>query len=392
MQTLFTTPSRSQKGKGRPTAHQPPGSALMSAVLQEYIGGHARTEAERLAALARIRAKTAADFARQDRETKDARAGTKKSETRMGVDWLRDHDPNPTYKGLVDGDDDETESESVDIDTIDVDTDGSESGDGRTTPVDIDADTDGDGDGDEDEGGEVDDLIARRESRARADRWGRPALGFENGAPAGMGTGDICSRGQGRAFGVRERARADEARAFQEIREVYPVDGVDYKVLCLLCDPLTTKKEIADSLGRDPRSIRYAAARIKKQAATGNFHTQTGAGASGVDMDDRTGVVDWLTQPLPKAACGRKKRGVTSPALQRVRIRIPKRLRLAPREPQNVAVRAWGTKPRKPRVRRPRVPDFASPQADFGAMFGEGWGIPPCAADPSAMGGAHGLM
>ena len=369
MQTLFT-PSRPHKG--RPTTHQPSGCAFTST--PEFIGGHARTQDERLEALARIKAKTSADFALRDREIKDKGVGRATEEQekarRLADALLREHAAKIPKKTVTDPLDD---MEIVaDIDDID------ESG--RTAPLGYDEDEQEDEDG---TGGEVevsetdgdpaaiDDLISRRESRARADRWGkRPALGFEGGAPLGVSTADICERGQERTKSKPEMTRADEAREFQMIRQSYPLDGYDYKVLCYLCDPSLSKPQIADKLGRDPRAIRYAAKRIREQAAAGKFRTRRGAGATGINMDDRAEVGAWLAKPLPVAKCGRKKKGTTKTPKK---IRVPKRLKLAPREPQNVVIRAWGT---KPRVRRPRIPDFASPQADFGALFGAEWGIP----------------
>ena len=349
MQTLFT-PSRPHKG--RPTTHQPSGCAFTSTP-GEFIGGHARTAAERLEALARIKAKTSADFALRDREIKDKGVGRATEEQekarRLADALLREHAAKIPKKTVTDPLDD---MEIVaDIDDID------ESG--RTAPLGYDEDEQEDEDG---TGGEVevsetdgdpaaiDDLISRRESRARADRWGkRPALGFEGGAPLGVSTADICDRGQGRALGAAEMTRADEAREFQMIRQSYPLDGYDYKVLCYLCDPSLSKPQIADKLGRDPRAIRYAAKRIREQAAAGKFRTRRGAGATGVDITDRQEVGAWLAKPLPKARCGRKKKGTTQTAPKR--IRIPARLRLAPLVAV-VATRAPRPyKPRRPRVR-----------------------------------------
>ena len=362
----------------------------MSAVMGEFIGGHARTAAERLEALARIKAMSAADFARRDQEIKNSKRKGKEQKKKdtdigaawIGAAWLREHAPRTSKKATQTEPDplDASEENIVDIDDIDVDAidiDGGARGYGYDSEDDDADDAGGGGETDTDEPADIDILISLRESRARADRWGhRPTLGFENGIPLGASTADICDQGPGRTKGKAEMTRADEAREFQRIRQSYPTDGFDYKVLCYLCDPTLSKVQIGDKLGRDPRAIRYAAGRIRKQAAAGKFRTRRGAGATGVNMDDRSEVGAWLAQPLPKARCGRKKKGATQTTPKR--IRVPKRLKLAPREPQNVVIRAWGN---KPRIRRPRIPDFASPQADFGVLFGEGWGIPPCAID-----------
>ena len=340
MQTLFTIPS----------AHQPLGGPTNTPG-GEFIGGHVRTAAERLEALARIKAKSAAAFAARDKEIqgKKGRQETadQKKAKRLADALLRQHAPKKATQ--TDPDPLDAPDESViDIDDIDVDAidiDGGARGYGYEDE-DVD-DAGGGGETDADEPAAIDDLINRRESRARADRWGhRPVLGFEGGAPLGVSTADICERGQDRTKSKPEMTRADEAREFQRIRQDYPIDGYDYKVLCHLCDPSLSKKQIADKLGRDPRAIRYAAGRIRKQAASGKYHTRRGAG---VDLTDRQEVRGWLAQPLPKAASGRKKKGaiVRTPK----KIRIPARLRLAPL----VAVVATNAprpyKPCRPRTR-----------------------------------------
>ncbi len=327
----------------------------MSAVMGEFIGGHARTAAERLEALARIKAKTTAAFALRDREIKDKGVGRATEEQekarRLADALLREHATKTPKKTVGDPLDD---IEIVaDIDNID------ESG--RTAPLgydeEIEYDEDGTGDEDEDATGDeadgdpaaIDDIISRRESRARVDRWGkRPALGFEGGAPLGVSTADICERGQDRTKSKPEMARADEASAFQKIRQAYPIDGYDYKVLCYLCNPSMSKLMIAKKLGRTDSAIRSAARRIRKQAAAGKFRARRGGGATGINMDDRQDVASWLAQPLPIAKCGRKKKGT---AKTPKKIRIPARLRLAPL----VAVVATNAprpyKPRRPRTR-----------------------------------------
>ena len=348
----------------------------MSAVMGEFIGGHARTQAERMEALARIKAMSAADFARRDQEIKNSkRKGKeqKKKDTDIGAAWLREHAPRTSKKATQTEIDplDAPAENIVDINDIDVDAINTDGGARGYEGGDEDADDAG-YETDADEPAEIDVLIHRRESLTRADRWGRPALGFENGMPVGIGTADICERGQGRALGAGEMTRADEARVFQRIRQSYPLNGYDYKALCYLCDPSLSKKQIGDKLGRDPRAIRYAAKRIREQAAAGKFRTRRGAGATGINMDDRAEVGAWLAKPLPVAKCGRKKRGASQTEPKKVRVRVPKRLRLEPKAP-NIVARVWGG---KPRVRRIKVPDFAGPQADFGALFGAEWGIP----------------
>ena len=359
MQTLFTIPSRPQKG--RPTTHQPSGGALTSTP-GGFIGGHARTHEERMVALARIRALTAADFAKPEDEKK-----AKRKEVEEEVkEWFREH-ATEFRKSIIDPDAEADDGLEILADVDDIDESGrtaplgygyDEGGDEGEVGVDIEDETDDDGLGevrsdDANEPAAIDALIARRESLAHADRWGhssRPALGFENGAPLGIGTADICERGQDRTKSKPEMTRADEAREFQRIRQAYPIDGYDYKVLCYLCDPDLSKAQIAKKLGRDPRAIRYAAGRIRKQAASGRFRTRRGAGATGINMDDRQEVGAWLTQPLLKAACGRKKKGAVATP-KKIRIRAPKRLRLAPL----VAVVATNAprpyKPRRPRTR-----------------------------------------
>ena len=351
MQTFFTTTSRSLKG--RPTTHQPSGGAFTSTP-GEFIGGHARTQDERMAALARIKSMSAADFARRDQEIKNSkRKGKeqKKKDTDIGAAWLREHAPRVPKKAAQTEIDplDAAEENIVDIDDIDVDaidTDGGVRGYGYE---DEDADDAG-YETDVDEPAAIDDLISRRESRARADRWNRPALGFENGVPLGIGTADICARGQDRTKSKPEMTRANEARDFQRIRQSsYPTDGYDYKALCYLCDPSLSKKQIGDKLGRDPRAIRYAAKRIRQQFAAGKFRTRRGAGAAGIDMNDRAEVGAWLTQPLPVAKCGRKKGTTKTP--KKIRIRIPARLRLAPLVAVVSASAPRPYKPRRPRTR-----------------------------------------
>ncbi len=328
----------------------------MSAVM---LGGHARTQDERMAALGRIRAKTAADFAKPE----DERKAERKQREEEVKEWFRKHAALFT-KSTIDPDADADDGLEIltDVDSIDET--------GRTAPVrydedEIEVDDEGEtdeGDGDDDlseapsvdadEPAAIDALIARRESLASADRWGhssRPALGFENGAPLGIGTADICERGQGRALGAGEMARANEAREFQRIRQDYPIDGVDYKCLCLLCDPSISKLMIAKKLGRTDSAIRAAARRIRKQAAAGKFRTRRGGGAIGINMDDRQEVASWLAQPLPVAKCGRKKKGVVTKTPKK--IRIPARLRLAPLVAVVSARAPRPYKPRRPRTR-----------------------------------------
>ena len=348
----------------------------MSAVIREFIGGHARTDAERLEALARIRALTAADFARRDREIKGKKGrqetADQKKAKRLADALLRAAKQEALIEALIEDEDDNTEEDlSVSIADIDIDADGNEyerdtGGDAGDEAEDDDADAWTD-----DPAAAVDEVFKALAARGRADRWGhRPVLGFENGMPIGAATADICDQGPGRTKGKKEMTRGDEARLFQKIRQSYPLDGYDYKVLCYLCNPDLSKIQIGDLVGRTDSAIRAAARRIRKQAAAGKFRTRRGAGATGVDINDRAEVGAWLAQPLPVAKCGRKKRGA-SPTVPK-RIRVPKRLRLEPKAP-NIVVRAWGA---KPRVRRIKVPDFAGPQADFGALFGAEWGIP----------------
>ena len=380
MQTLFTISSRPQKG--RPTTHQPSGGAFTSTP-GEFIGGHARTQDERMAALVRIKAKSAAAFAARDAEIEGRKKGApppapawQKKAEREAREWFREHPEIPEDDEI-----DQTDGlgEATDIADIDIDADGNECQRDTGGDAGDEAENDDTDAWTDDPSADVDEVFKSLAARGRADRWGhRPVLGFENGAPLGASTADICDQGPGRTKGKKEMTRADEARIFQQIRQVYPLDGFDYKVLCYLCNPDLSKLQIGDLVGRTDSAIRAAARRIRKQAAAGKFRTRRGAGATGINMDDRAEVVSWLTKPLPAAKCGRKKRGIVTQTPKR--IRVPKRLKLAPREPQNVVIRAWGT---KPRVRRPRIPDFASPQADFWVLFGEGWGIPPCAIDPT---------
>ena len=320
----------------------------------------ADTETERAEFLARIKAKTSADFAARDKEIQGKKgrpeAADHKKAKRLADALLRKHAPRVPKKATQTEPDplDAKEENIVDIDDINIDAIDTDGGARGYDGVDEDADdAGGETDTDEPEPSDIDILISRRESLTRADRWGRPALGFEGGAPLGVSTADICDRGQGRALGAAEMTRADEAREFQKIRQSYPTDGVDYKVLCLLCDPSLSKKQIADKLGRDPRAIRYAAGRIRKQFATGKYHTRRGAGATGVDMTDRQEVASWLAKPLPIAKCGRKKRGTTKTP-KKIRIRIPARLKLAPLV---AVVAARVPRPYKPRRPRPRWVD-----------------------------------
>ena len=317
-------------------------------------GARVRTETERAEFLARIKAKTASDFAVRDKEIqgKKGRQETadQKNAKRLADALLRKHAPKKATQ--TDPDPlDAPEENIVDIDAIDAD--GGVRGYGGEQEAEDEIEDLGE-DEDIDERAGIDVLISRRESRARSDHWGyssRPSIGFENGMPLGIGTADICERGQGRTKSKAEMSRADEAREFQRIRQFYPRDGVDYKVLCFLCDPSLSKKQIGDKLGRDPRAIRYAAKRIREQFASGRFRTRRGAGATGVDMNDRQEVGGWLAKPLPVAKCGRKKRGASQTAPKKVR--VPKRLRLAPL----VAVVATAPRPYKPRRPRARFVD-----------------------------------
>ena len=302
-------------------------------------GACARTETERAEFLARIKAKTYADFAAADKEIqgKKGRRETadQKKAKQLADALLRKYAPKKAAQAETDPLDAPDEN-IVDIDDIDVDaidTDGGARGyEGEADDADdVGYETD------TDEPADIDILISRRESLAHTNRWHRPALGFENGVPLGLGTGDICALAEGGTKSKPEVARADEARDFQRIRQSYPTDGYDYKALCYLCDPSLSKKQIADKLGRDPRAIRYAAKRIRQQFAVGKFRTRRGAGATGINMDDRQEVASWLTQPLPAAKCGRKKRGASLTVPKR--IRIPRRLRLEPKTP-NIVVRA----------------------------------------------------
>ena len=360
MQTFFTIPSRPQKG--RPTTHQPSGGAITSTP-GEFIGGHARTQDERLAALARIRALTADDFAARDKETEGKKRGApppapewQKRAEREAREWFREHPEAPTDEEDVDqtdaDNDDVSEVTDIDIADIDIDTDGNEclidtGGDAGAGEEAENDDTDAWTD---DPSADVDEVFKSLAARGRADRWGhRPVLGFENGAPLGASTADICYQGPGRTKGKKEMTRADEARIFQQIRQVYPLDGFDYKVLCYLCNPDLSKLQIGDLVGRTDSAIRAAARRIRKQSAAGKFRTRRGGGATGINMDDRQEVGEWLAKPLPKAASGRKKKGIAS--TKQIRIRIPARLRLAPLVAV-VATRAPRPyKPRRPRAR-----------------------------------------
>ena len=316
--------------------------------------GRARTDAERLEALERIREKSASAFAARDAEIEGKKKGApppapewQKRAEREARAWFREHPEIPEDDEI-----DQTDGlgEVTDIADIDIDADGNECGLGRAAPVDIEAD-DNDDDMDEDEDGAVDDLINRRESLARTDRWGhpsRPVLGFENGAPLGASTADICGRAALRIKKV-EIDRAAEAVEFREILKAYPINGVDYKILAHLCEPTASHMEIAKAVGRTDRAIRKAAERIRAQASKGKFHTRAGAGASGININDRAEFGAWLTQPLPKAASGRKKKS-TAPVKQ-IRIRIPARLRLAPLVAVVSARVPRPYKPRRPRTR-----------------------------------------
>lgn len=328
----------------------------------------ADTETERAEFLARIKAKTSADFAARDKEIQGKKgrpeAADHKKAKRLADALLRKHAPRVPKKATQTEPDplDAKEENIVDIDDINIDAIDTDGGARGYDGVDEDADdAGGETDTDEPEPSDIDILISRRESLTRADRWGRPALGFEGGAPLGVSTADICERGQERTKSKPEMTRADEAREFQMIRQSYPLDGYDYKVLCYLCDPSLSKAQIADKLGRDPRAIRYAAKRIRQQFAAGKFRTRRGAGATGINMDDRAEVVSWLTKPLPVAKCGRKKKGVVTKTPKK--IRIPARLRLAPL----VAV-VSASAPRPYRPRRPRTRFVDPGQVDMFAF------------------------
>ena len=316
-------------------------------------GARVRTETERAEFLARIKAKTASDFAVRDKEIqgKKGRQETadQKKAKRLADALLR----AAKQEALVADEDDGTDTEedvSISIADIDIDADGNEYRRDTGGDAGDEAEDDEVADAWTDDLSDVDEVFKALTARGRADRWGyRPALGFENGVPLGATTADICDQGPGRMKGKAEMARADEARAFQKIRQAYPIDGYDYKILCFLCDPSLSKKQIADKLGRDPRAIRYAAKRIREQFATGRFHTRRGGGATGVNMDDRVEVGAWLAQPLPKAASGRKKKGaiVRTPK----KIRIPARLKLAPLVAVMTTRVPRPYKPRRPRAR-----------------------------------------
>lgn len=316
-----------------------------------------------MAALARIREKSAADFALRDREIEGKKKGApppapewQKRAEREARAWFREHPEAPTEE--VDQPDTDTDNDDVgevtdiDIANIDIDTDGNECrrGGGGGSGGDEVEDDDADSDWTDDPSADVDEVFKALAARGRADRWGhRPILGFENGAPIGASTADICDQGPGRTRGKKEMTRADEARIFQQIRQVYPLDGFDYKVLCYLCNPDLSKLQIGNLIGRTDSAVRAAARRIRKQSAKGKFRTRRGGGATGINMDDRQEALNWLTQPLPKAHCGRKKKGVVTKTPKK--IRIPARLRLAPLVAVVSARVPRPYKPRRPRTR-----------------------------------------
>ena len=358
MQTLFT-PSRPHKG--RPTTHQPSGGALTSTPgeFREFIGGHARTHEERMAALARIREKSAADFSHRDREIEGKKKGSpppapewQKRAEREAREWFRDHP-----EVAEDDETDQTDNDDHEVANINnIDTDGNECVQEVEDEIEDLSD-----DEDMDERTGIDVLISRRESRADSrGHSSRPTLGFENGAPLGAETADICDRAAMRVKKM-EIDRAAEAVEFREILKAYPINGVDYKILAHLCNPFASHMEIAKAVGRTDRAIRKTVERIRAQASRGKFHTRAGAGASGIDINDRAEFGAWLTQPLPKAASGRKKKGaiVRTPK----KIRIPARLRLAPL----VAV-VSASAPRPYRPRRPRTRFVDPGQVDMFAF------------------------
>lgn len=200
----------------------------------------------------------------------------------------------------------------------------------------------------------------------------------------GRSTAEICDHLASRVGAIALR-RAAAIREFGSIlrhkERPYPIDGVDYKALVLLCDPDLTKHDIADRLGRSYRDVTYIMSRIRRQWKDDKIRrTKDGRGVMPDVCTEPAAAVAWITAPLPRSRGGRKKKVVVAPVAVPVTSEAltTEVLILAPvlaPEPASVLVKAWGTK--RPRVKRIRTPDFTAPQKDFGSLFGEGWGIPP---------------
>ena len=98
--------------------------------------------------------------------------------------------------------------------------------------------------------------------------------------------------------------REKEAAEFAQIAETYPADGLDIKVLMWLKNPEASMPFIAQILGRDDRSIRYAKKRLRAFAQTGTVRPDRKREALPADP---TAVESWLEAPLPVSRAGRKR-------------------------------------------------------------------------------------
>ena len=98
--------------------------------------------------------------------------------------------------------------------------------------------------------------------------------------------------------------RTKEAAEFAQIAETYPADGLDIKVLMWLKNPEASMPFIAQVLGRDDRSIRYAKKRLRTFAQTGTVRPNRKREALPTDP---AAVESWLEAPLPVSRAGRKR-------------------------------------------------------------------------------------
>ena len=119
---------------------------------------------------------------------------------------------------------------------------------------------------------------------------------YDGGERLGEDTASITDRCAGR-LSAHDLKTAEYGR----LLKTYPHDGADYQVLLWLSSGYTIK-QIAASVGRTDRAIRYARARLDRFKKSGFVRRL-------LPSQIRTGKD--LTKPLPKSRAGRKRK--TSP-------------------------------------------------------------------------------
>ena len=101
-----------------------------------------------------------------------------------------------------------------------------------------------------------------------------------------------------------QKPRNTQVEEFAAIAQTYPADGPDIKVLMWLKNPEASMPFIAQVLGRDDRSIRYAKKRLRTFAQTGTVRPNRKREALPTDP---AAVESWLEAPLPVSRAGRKR-------------------------------------------------------------------------------------